>query len=185
MAVNIIVPSLGESVTEATVAKWHKKVGEQIQVDEILLELETDKITLEVNAPVSGIITEIKFNEGDVVAVGDTLGSLEKGGIAEIPRTSSDCKNQRACRLAAVISGFPSSRNSLRLRISPSLSEKVIPKSCLSSNQNPNVPYNIATIRLPSNSPNPKRILRDSLRTEYRLRKIISKVNAMAGGKAV
>jgi 2-oxoglutarate dehydrogenase E2 component (dihydrolipoamide succinyltransferase) len=94
MAVNITVPSLGESVTEATVAKWHKKVGEQIKVDEILLELETDKITLEVNAPVSGIINEIKFNEGDVVAVGDTLGSLEEGGVAEIQKNIKAATNK-------------------------------------------------------------------------------------------
>ncbi len=83
MAVNIIVPSLGESVTEATIAKWHKKVGEQIRVDELLIELETDKITLEVNAPASGTISEIKFNEGDVVAVGDTLGLLEEGEVSQ------------------------------------------------------------------------------------------------------
>jgi len=83
MAVNIIVPSLGESVTEATIAKWHKKVGEQIRVDELLIELETDKITLEVNAPAYGTISEIKFNEGDVVAVGDTLGLLEEGEVSQ------------------------------------------------------------------------------------------------------
>ena len=83
MAVNIIVPSLGESVTEATVAKWHKKAGEQIRVDELLIELETDKITLEVNAPASGTISKIKFNEGDVVAVGDTLGLLEEGEVSQ------------------------------------------------------------------------------------------------------
>ena len=84
MAINIIVPSLGESVTEATIAKWHKKVGEQIGVDELLIELETDKITLEVNAPASGTISDIKFNEGDVVAVGDTLSFLEEGEVAEV-----------------------------------------------------------------------------------------------------
>jgi 2-oxoglutarate dehydrogenase E2 component (dihydrolipoamide succinyltransferase) len=84
MAINIIVPSLGESVTEATIAKWHKKVGEQIGVDELLIELETDKITLEVNAPASGTISDIKFNGGDVVAVGDTLGFLEEGEVAKV-----------------------------------------------------------------------------------------------------
>ena len=86
MAINITAPSLGESVTEATIAKWHKKVGEQIGVDEILIELETDKITLEVNAPASGTISAIKFNEGDVVAVGDTLGSLEEGRVTQIQK---------------------------------------------------------------------------------------------------
>ncbi|WPX96627.1 2-oxoglutarate dehydrogenase complex dihydrolipoyllysine-residue succinyltransferase [Candidatus Bandiella euplotis] len=79
MTINITVPSLGESVTEATIAKWHKKVGEQVNVDELLIELETDKITLEVNAPASGIITDIKAHEGDVIAIGDILGFMEKG----------------------------------------------------------------------------------------------------------
>ena len=94
MAVNIIVPSLGESVTEATIAKWHKKVGEQIRVDELLIELETDKITLEVNAPASGTISEIKFNEGDVVAVGDTLGLLEEGEVSqEVVKNDDESEN--------------------------------------------------------------------------------------------
>jgi 2-oxoglutarate dehydrogenase E2 component (dihydrolipoamide succinyltransferase) len=82
MTINITVPSLGESVTEATIAKWHRKVGEQINVDELLVELETDKITLEVNASASGVITEIKGKEGDVVAIGDTIGLMEKGATA-------------------------------------------------------------------------------------------------------
>ena len=94
MAVNIIVPSLGESVTEATIAKWHKKVGEQIRIDELLIELETDKITLEVNAPASGTISEIKFNEGDVVAVGDTLGLLEEGEVSqEVVKNDDESEN--------------------------------------------------------------------------------------------
>jgi 2-oxoglutarate dehydrogenase E2 component (dihydrolipoamide succinyltransferase) len=90
MAINITVPSLGESVTEATIAKWHKKVGEQIGVDELLIELETDKITLEVNAPASGTISDIKFNEGDVVAVGDTLGFLEEGEVVKVQNIQVD-----------------------------------------------------------------------------------------------
>jgi 2-oxoglutarate dehydrogenase E2 component (dihydrolipoamide succinyltransferase) len=58
--VDITVPQLGESVTEATVAKWHKQPGETIKADEILVELETDKVNLEVNAPVSGVVQELK-----------------------------------------------------------------------------------------------------------------------------
>ena len=78
MAINIIVPSLGESVVEATIVKWHKKLGEQVNIDQLLIELETDKITLEVNATASGIISEIKFNEGDIVSVGEILGTLDE-----------------------------------------------------------------------------------------------------------
>ncbi len=82
MAVNIIVPSLGESLTEATVAKWHKKIGDQVRVDELLVELETDKITFEVNAPTTGTVTERKFSEGDVVVVSEVLGKLEEGEMS-------------------------------------------------------------------------------------------------------
>ncbi|NBR95967.1 MAG: dihydrolipoamide succinyltransferase, partial [Proteobacteria bacterium] len=65
MTIEIKTPVLGESVAEASIAKIHKKSGSVVKTDEILFELETDKVTLEVNSPSSGTITEIKFNEGD------------------------------------------------------------------------------------------------------------------------
>ena len=67
MATEIRVPTLGESVTEATVAKWFKAVGDAVAADEPLLELETDKVTLEVNAPTAGSLTEIAAPEGSEV----------------------------------------------------------------------------------------------------------------------
>lgn len=73
----IKVPPLGESVTEATVSKWLKKVGEAVKADETLLELETDKVTLEVNAPASGVLTSISAADGATVAVGDLLGEID------------------------------------------------------------------------------------------------------------
>jgi 2-oxoglutarate dehydrogenase E2 component (dihydrolipoamide succinyltransferase) len=76
MATEILVPTLGESVTEATVGKWFKKAGDAVKADEALAELETDKVTLEVNAPASGIISEIVVKEGETVAVGAILGSI-------------------------------------------------------------------------------------------------------------
>ncbi|NBO18839.1 MAG: dihydrolipoamide succinyltransferase, partial [Proteobacteria bacterium] len=79
MAGEIVVPSLGESVTEATVAKWFKKVGDAVAQDEPLLELETDKVTMEVNAPAAGKLKEIKIGEGKTVEVGALLGSIEVG----------------------------------------------------------------------------------------------------------
>jgi len=82
MSVEIKVPALGESVTEATIAKWHKKEGEEIARDELLLELETEKVTLEVNAPVSGVITSIKKKEGDVVEVGEVAGLMKEGQVS-------------------------------------------------------------------------------------------------------
>ena len=100
MTIEIKVPSLGESVTEATIAKWHKKVGEQINVDELLMELETDKITLEINAPVSGVITEIKNKEGDGVARGDVVGLMKKGDAA-ITVAKNDTKEAVAIKQQA------------------------------------------------------------------------------------
>jgi 2-oxoglutarate dehydrogenase E2 component (dihydrolipoamide succinyltransferase) len=82
MAVDIKVPSLGESVTEATVGKWFKAAGDAVKVDEALCELETDKVTVEVPAPVSGVLAEIKVAEGATVAVGSVLGSIKEGAAA-------------------------------------------------------------------------------------------------------
>ena len=83
MAIEITVPALGESVTEATVGQWFKKPGDTVNVDEPLLELETDKVTLEVPAPAAGILAEIKVPEGSSVAVGSVLGSIsERVGAA-------------------------------------------------------------------------------------------------------
>jgi 2-oxoglutarate dehydrogenase E2 component (dihydrolipoamide succinyltransferase) len=82
MATEIVVPTLGESVTEATVGKWFKKAGDAVKADEALAELETDKVTLEVNAPVAGVISEIIVKEGESVAVGSILGSIAEGQAA-------------------------------------------------------------------------------------------------------
>jgi len=82
MSVQITVPSLGESVSEATVLKWFKNVGEAVEADEPLVELETDKVTVEVNAPASGVLTAISVADGAEVAVGAVLGSLEEGAAA-------------------------------------------------------------------------------------------------------
>jgi 2-oxoglutarate dehydrogenase E2 component (dihydrolipoamide succinyltransferase) len=79
MALEIRVPTLGESVTEATVAKWLRNVGEAVAADEPLVELETDKVTVEVNAPASGTLSEIKVDAGATVEVGALLGSLAEG----------------------------------------------------------------------------------------------------------
>jgi 2-oxoglutarate dehydrogenase E2 component (dihydrolipoamide succinyltransferase) len=82
MATEIKVPTLGESVTEATVAKWLKKVGDAVAADEPVLELETDKVTLEVNAPAAGTLTDIVAAEGSNVNVGAVLGLLGGAGAA-------------------------------------------------------------------------------------------------------
>ena len=79
MSNQIIVPSLGESVTEATVSKWLKQVGEQVNSDEPLVELETDKVNVEVPSPLAGTLTSINVKEGDTVEVGALLGEVKEG----------------------------------------------------------------------------------------------------------
>jgi 2-oxoglutarate dehydrogenase E2 component (dihydrolipoamide succinyltransferase) len=85
MATEIRVPTLGESITEATVGKWFKKAGESVQADEPLVELETDKVTLEVNAPSPGVLSEIVAETGQTVAIGALLGQVAAGASAAAP----------------------------------------------------------------------------------------------------
>ena len=82
MAIEIRVPTLGESISEATVGKWFKKAGEPVRADEPLVELETDKVTLEVNAPGAGVLSEITAETGQTVAIGALLGQLSGGATA-------------------------------------------------------------------------------------------------------
>ncbi len=88
MATEIKVPALGESVTEATVAKWLKKIGETVAVDDPVVELETDKVTLEVNATAAGVLSEIRVPEGANVNVGGVLGTID-GAVKEIAPTAA------------------------------------------------------------------------------------------------
>ena len=80
MSKKIIVPTLGESITEATVSRWLKNIGDQIETDEALVELETDKVNVEVASPVTGILSEIKIKKGKTVKVGSELGVVEPNG---------------------------------------------------------------------------------------------------------
>ncbi|MBZ9937160.1 2-oxoglutarate dehydrogenase complex dihydrolipoyllysine-residue succinyltransferase [Mesorhizobium sp. BR1-1-16] len=82
MATEIRVPTLGESVTEATIGRWFKKIGEAVAVDEPLVELETDKVTIEVPAPAAGVLEAFAANDGDTVGVGALLGTIAEAGAA-------------------------------------------------------------------------------------------------------
>jgi 2-oxoglutarate dehydrogenase E2 component (dihydrolipoamide succinyltransferase) len=84
MSTEIRVPTLGESVTEATVGRWFKKPGDAVKADEPLLELETDKVTLEVNAPAAGALAEIVVKDGETVAPGALLGHIAEGAVTAV-----------------------------------------------------------------------------------------------------
>ena len=85
MTTEVRVPTLGESVTEATVATWFKKPGDAVAADEMLCELETDKVTVEVPAPAGGVLGEIVANEGDTVGVDALLAMINEAGAAAAP----------------------------------------------------------------------------------------------------
>jgi 2-oxoglutarate dehydrogenase E2 component (dihydrolipoamide succinyltransferase) len=85
MAIELTVPALGESITEAVVGKWYKKVGDAVKVDEPVVVLETDKVTIDVAAPAAGTVSAISHAEGDHVKIGDVLGTIA-AGAAEAPR---------------------------------------------------------------------------------------------------
>ena len=91
----IRVPTLGESVTEATIGKWFKKAGDVVAVDEPLVELETDKVTIEVPAPAAGVLTDVAVKDGDTVAVGALLGAIKEGPGA-VPAGRPDQKTEKA-----------------------------------------------------------------------------------------
>jgi len=83
MAKDLVVPTLGESVTEATVSKWLKQVGDPVKADEPVVELETDKVSVAVPSPEAGVLSEIKIQEGSTVNVGVVLGSIGTASVAK------------------------------------------------------------------------------------------------------
>jgi 2-oxoglutarate dehydrogenase E2 component (dihydrolipoamide succinyltransferase) len=123
MTTQIIVPAMGESVTEATVAKWLKNVGDAIKLDEPLVELETDKVTLEVNAAAAGTLSAISAATGSTVAVGAVLGSISEGaaGVAPAPAALS------AIPTAARVDTVPASTPHPSSQPSSSMAPAVLP----------------------------------------------------------
>jgi 2-oxoglutarate dehydrogenase E2 component (dihydrolipoamide succinyltransferase) len=104
MATEIRVPTLGESVSEATIGSWFKKVGDAVKADEILCELETDKVTVEVPAPAAGVLSEIVANAGDTVSPGGLLGQIAEGaaGAVAAPAAKAEPAPAPAAPVAAV-----------------------------------------------------------------------------------
>ena len=89
MATEIRVPTLGESVTEATIGKWFKKVGDAVAADETLVELETDKVTVEVPSPAAGVLSEIAAGDGETVGVGAVLGAIDAGAASKAAKAEA------------------------------------------------------------------------------------------------
>ena len=94
MSNQILVPSLGESITEATVSKWLKQVGEKVDSDEPLVELESDKINLEIPSPIAGTLSKISVKEGDIVKVGGLLGIVNEEKSSSTTNIETDTVDQ-------------------------------------------------------------------------------------------
>ena len=94
MSNQILVPSLGESVTEATVSKWLKQVGDKVNSDEPLVELETDKVNVEVPSPLNGTLSSIEVKEGDTVEVGAILGLVSEGKGTKVKTFKEEIKEE-------------------------------------------------------------------------------------------
>jgi 2-oxoglutarate dehydrogenase E2 component (dihydrolipoamide succinyltransferase) len=121
MATEIRVPVLGESVTEATVGRWFKKAGEPVNADEPIVELETDKVTLEVNAPASGVLAEIVAKDGETVSAGALLGQIGDAASAAPPKAEAKSVPPPAApvSLAPALAPAPATFSSRAMPASP------------------------------------------------------------------
>ena len=124
---DILTPALGESVTEATIAKWTKKVGDGVKKDELLVELETDKVSLEVVSPADGVLGDIKAAEGDNVVPGTVLGSVTEGASAAAPAAApapTPAKAAKADTKAAPAAAAPAAAAAIDITV-PVMGESV------------------------------------------------------------
>jgi len=112
-SVDVMVPTLGESVTEATISTWFKAVGDSVAADEMLCELETDKVSVEVPAPASGTLTEILFKEGETVQAGGKLASMSSSGGAAAPSVSAPAAAAPAASTGKDVENAPSAKKAM------------------------------------------------------------------------
>jgi 2-oxoglutarate dehydrogenase E2 component (dihydrolipoamide succinyltransferase) len=117
----IRVPTLGESVTEATIGKWFKKPGDAVAVDEPLVELETDKVTIEVPAPAAGVLSEIAAKNGETVAVGALLGAISPGSGAAAPAEPAKAPPAPALAPSAAPAAAPAKVAAADVPLAPSV----------------------------------------------------------------
>ncbi|ABX62956.1 hypothetical protein C064_01561 [Brucella suis 63/252] len=134
MATEIRVPTLGESVTEATIGKWFKKAGEAIAVDEPLVELETDKVTVEVPAPAAGVLAEITAKEGDTVEVGALLGQISGDGAAVAAAPAQKKEEAKPAAAAPAAAPVASASSGPAMQPAPAAA-KLLAESGLSADQ--------------------------------------------------
>ena len=118
MATEIRVPTLGESVTEATIGKWFKKVGDAVAADETLVEIETDKVTVEVPSPAAGVLSEIAVKDGETVGVGAILGAIDAAAAgkakAEAPARAEAVAAPRARQEAVAQASAPTAASTVK-----------------------------------------------------------------------
>ena len=132
----IVVPTLGESVSEATVAQWLKKEGEAVKADEPIVELETDKVTLEVNAPADGVIAKITVGEGETVEVGAILGAMGEGSGAPAANDEAPAPAKEEAPKAAEAAPAPAAEASADAKTSPAI-RKLLADNNLDASQVP------------------------------------------------
>ena len=110
MSIEVKVPVLPESVSDATIAAWHKKVGDAVRRDENLLDLETDKVVLEVPSPVDGVLKELKFQPGDTVTSQQVVAVIEEGAVAEAPKAEAKAASAKADAPAKAAPAAPAAK---------------------------------------------------------------------------
>ncbi len=99
---NIVVPVLGESITEATVSKWLKKSGDKVNADEPIVELETDKVNLEVPSPINGILSQIKKKEGETAQIGALLGVISYGEKTDTKVSATEESSEKTTNVVSL-----------------------------------------------------------------------------------
>ena len=136
MSVELIVPTLGESITEATVSKWLKKIGEPFEIDEPLVEIETDKITVEVPAPSAGVLSKIKVKEGKDVSIGGVLGIISESKGTTPPKEKKQSQTKVVKEDTTKTKPDPNNQSNLKKdsKLSPSV-KKILEENNLDSSK--------------------------------------------------
>ena len=136
MSTELIVPTLGESITEATVSKWLKKIGEPFEIDEPLVEIETDKITVEVPAPSAGVLSKIKVKEGKDVSIGGVLGIISESKGTTPPKEKKQSQTKVVKEDTTKTKPDPNNQSNLKKdsKLSPSV-KKILEENNLDSSK--------------------------------------------------